>query len=129
MTDNTSKNFLVKRIKSFGFAFKGLWLFITTQPNGWIHLLAVMVVVSAGLYFSITPVEWLACILCFALVFTAEIINTAIEYLVDHVTPEFNPKAGAVKDLAAAAVLVAAGFSVLVAGVIFWPYISVWLNA
>lgn len=129
MTGNAPKNILVKRIKSFGYAFKGLWLFITTQPNGWIHLLAVAVVVLAGLCFDITTTEWLICILCFALVFTAEIVNTAIEYLVDHVTPEFHPKAGAIKDLAAAAVLVAAGFSALVGVMIFYPYIAAWFNS
>ncbi len=129
MTNNTFKNILVRRIKSFGYAFKGLRLFLITQPNAWIHILAVIVVVSAGFYFSITIMEWSICLLCFGLVFTAEIINTAIEYLVDHVTPEFHPKAGAVKDLAAAAVLVASGFSALIGVIIFYPYIAAWINS
>lgn len=124
MEDKTTDNLITKRVKSFGYAFKGLWTFITTQPNGWIHLLAVAVVMGAGLWFQITTNEWLLCLLCFGLVIATEIMNTAVEFLVDHVSPEFHPKAGAVKDLAAAAVLFAAIIAAIVGVVIFWPYIK-----
>lgn len=121
---NPKGNFIVNRVKSFGFAFKGLWLFVSTQANSWIHLLAVAVVTAAGFWYHITKTEWLICFLCFGLVISAEIFNTAIEYLVDLVSPEFNPKAGKIKDLAAAAVLAAAGFAAIVGIIIFWPYIA-----
>lgn len=125
MEDKSPKgNFIAGRIKSFGYAFKGLGLFIATQANGWIHLLAVAVVTGAGLWFDITTTEWLLCFLCFGLVLMAEIFNTAIEYLVNHVSPDYHPMAGKVKDLAAAGVLVAAGFAAIVGIVIFWPYIA-----
>lgn len=124
MKEAQKDNFLISRIKSFGYAFKGLWLFVSTQANGWIHLLAVAVVVSAGVWFDITTTEWLLCAICFGLVLSAEIFNTAIEYLVNHVSPEYHPVAGKVKDLAAAGVLVAAGFAAIVGIVIFWPYIA-----
>jgi diacylglycerol kinase (ATP) len=123
MKSDPTDSHLTKRVKSFGYAFKGLWLFLSTQPNGWIHLLAVAVVSGGGLWYGITTTEWLLCFLCFGLVIAVEIVNTAIEFLVDHLSPGFHSKAGAVKDLAAAAVLVAAGIAAMVGVAIFWPYI------
>jgi undecaprenol kinase/diacylglycerol kinase (ATP) len=78
-------------------------------------------VVVAGWHFSISVAEWLAIVLCVGAVLVTELINTAIETLVDMVSPEFNVKAGLVKDIAAAAVLIAAIMAVIVALIIFVP--------
>lgn len=112
-----------KLIKSFGYAFNGLRIAISTQRNMQIHLIAVAVVTTTGFYFHITPAEWLAVVLCFALVTSLEMINTAIEILADKLHPEKNEQIGKVKDVAAGAVLVAAVFTVVVAILVFRKYI------
>jgi diacylglycerol kinase (ATP) len=117
-----------KIIKSFGFAFKGLWLAVSTQRNMQIHLLAVVLITSAGFYFQISAYEWIAVSLCFALVISLEMINTAIEIFADKLHPEKNEQIGKVKDIAAGAVLVAAIFAVVVAGLVFGKYLLVMLK-
>lgn len=111
------------RIRSFGYAFKGIGQFIASQPNAWVHLTATVVVVALGFVFSISQGEWVALILAMGLVWTAEAMNTAIEWLVDLVSPEFNPLAGKVKDVAAGAVLLASIAAALVGIIVLGPYI------
>lgn len=115
--------FISKRIKSFDYAFRGIVSFIRKEPNAWIHCTAVIVVVASGIHFNITLTEWSLCILCFGLVLMAESFNTAIERLVDLVSPEFHPIAGDVKDVAAGAVLLSAIAAAIVGCIIFIPYL------
>ncbi|RWU05644.1 diacylglycerol kinase family protein [Pedobacter chitinilyticus] len=110
-------------LKSFKFAAKGLSYTIATQPNFIFHVVAAVLVVAAGWYFDISKGEWLAVLICIGLVMVAELLNTAFEALVDWLSPEFNVKAGLVKDIAAGAVLVAALVALVVAFVIFVPKI------
>ena len=117
------KTFIKKRIKSFGYAFQGIGNFIRKEPNAWIHCTAVVVVTSLGLYYGISATEWCIVILCFGLVLMAEAFNTAIERLVDLVSPDFHPLAGTIKDVAAGAVLLGAIAAAIVGGIIFIPYI------
>lgn len=112
-----------KRIRSVGFALKGLKDLMKSQPNARVHLFACIAVISAGLYFQITKAEWLAVVICMALVVSMEAVNTAFEYLTDLVSPEHHPLAGKVKDVAAAAVLVAAIGAAVVGALVFIPYI------
>ncbi len=114
-----------RRIKSFKYAFKGLYFVITTQTNMQIHLLTMIFVVSAGFFFNISLTEWLFLILAIALVLIAEIVNTSIEEIVNFISPDFNKKAGLIKDLGAAFVLLAAIFSIIVGTIIFLPKIFV----
>ena len=86
-----------------------------------IHLLAIMAVLLAGWYVQLAIADWLWIILAVGLVLVAELLNTAIEVLVDLVSPEYNAMAGKVKDIAAGAVLVAALISVCIGAVIFIP--------
>lgn len=116
-------SFLTKRIKSFGYAFKGIGSFLSKEPNAWIHCVAVVVVVSLGFYFHISPTEWCLCLLCFGLVLMAEAMNTAVERIVNLVSPQFHPIAGDVKDVAAGAVLLAALAAAIVGCIIFIPYL------
>lgn len=112
-----------KRIKSFGYAWKGIKSFINREPNAWIHCTAIVLVTIAGFGFGITRTEWLIVILCFGIVLAAEGFNTAIERLVNLVSPEHNPIAGDVKDIAAGAVLICAVAAAIAGVVIFTPYI------
>ena len=116
-------NELHKRLKSFVYAFQGLGSFLKKEHNAWIHCMAIVVVVSAGLYFLITSTEWCIVLLCFGLVLSAEAFNTAIERLVNLVSPDFHPIAGDVKDVAAGAVLICAIASAIIGCIIFIPYI------
>ena len=115
-------NELKKRIKSFGYAFKGIASLLKKEHNAWIHCIAIVVVTFCGLYFRITPTEWCIVVLCFGIVLAAEGFNTAIERLVDLVSPGVHPIAGDVKDVAAGAVLICAIASAIVGAIIFIPY-------
>lgn len=118
---------LQKRVSSFRFAIKGLADLFKTQPNARVHLVATVWVLGAGIYFHVSRTEWIALALCVAMVVSMEAMNTAIEHVVDLVSPDFHPLAGRAKDVAAAAVLLAAMGAVAVGGIVFLPKIlGVW---
>jgi len=117
-----SEQFSVKsRVRSFKYAFKGLKIFFVTQHNAWIHLAALLVVSVFGFYLKLNLHEWVAIVFAVGLVLVTEIINTAIEFLTDHVSPEYHEQAGKVKDIAAAAVLMASIVALIIAGLVFVP--------
>ena len=109
---------LKKLIKSFGYAIKGMILSLGEQ-NMRIHLFAVAVVTIVGISLKLSAIEWAVIALTIGFVVSAEMMNTAIEELVDMVSPERNEQAGKVKDIAAGAVLVAAIIATIVAVYIF----------
>ncbi len=109
------------RIKSIGYALEGVATLIRTQHNAWLHFAAAIAVVAAGFVGGVSPGEWLALIFAIALVWCAEALNTAFEFLCDVASPEFHPKVKQAKDVAAAAVLFAAIAAVAVGLVIFGP--------
>lgn len=111
------------RIKSFGFAFKGIKTLVQTQENAQIHLFAIVLVTIVGFLLKIDKTEWSIVIIAFAMVLAAEALNTAIEFLVDLVSPDYHPLAGKAKDVAAAAVLITAVGAVLTGSIIFLPKI------
>ena len=110
-----------KRIKSFGYAGKGISSVIKSEPNMKIHLFIGILVLICGLVFQISITEWLICLLCFGLVLGMEMMNTAIENLVNLVSPDQHPLAGKAKDIAAGAVLICAIISVIIGLMIFVP--------
>ena len=118
---NNPKFSIIDRIKSFKYAFNGLKLFFVNDHNGRVHLFAAIIAISLSFYLKISNSEWIAIITVIAAVFVAEIINSSIEKLADVVSPEIHPKIKIVKDLAAAAVLVAAFLALAVGGIVFLP--------
>lgn len=94
-----------------------------SEHNAWIHSIAAVAVVAAGILFRITASEWLAVILCIGGVFSMEAVNTAIEAVCDHVSPEYSPLIKRAKDVAATAVLIMSVTAVAVACIIFIPRI------
>lgn len=110
-----------KRVRSVRFALQGLTDLLKTQPNARVHLLASIAVTGAGFYFKISSMEWVAVVICMAFVISMEAINTALEHLTDLVSPEYHPLAGKVKDVAAAAVLIAAVGAAIVGMIVFGP--------
>jgi len=116
-----SKNGFHKRIKSFSYAFKGLYDLVKSEPNARIHLVATIAAVSAGIFFRISNVEWCIILIVIALVWAAEAINTVIEKLADHLFPEYHETARIVKDIAAGAVLVCAIVALICGLIVFLP--------
>ena len=110
---------LKKRLKSFEYAFHGIRSFFLTTPNAWIHLIITLIVLLAAYYFKISMFEWIAVIYCIGLVFTAEAFNTAVEEWVDSIQPDFDEKAGKVKDISAGAVLIASIVAAVIGILIF----------
>lgn len=117
-------NFFKKRLLSFYYAFQGIYAFFQSQHNMYIHVIAALAVILLGFVFQITRLEWMAVVLCIVLVFAAEMINSAIEVLVDLVSPHWSDKAKYIKDVSAAAVLIIALGAAITGGIIFLPYIN-----
>ena len=110
-------------LKSFIYAIHGLWSGIADQRNLKFQLAIAVVVIGAGFYLSITAIEWCLIILCIAMVIGLELVNTALENLVDLVTLERKPLAGKIKDIAAGAVLLVSISSVIIGVLIFRKYL------
>ena len=101
-------NSITKSLKSFKHAIKGIVFVIKNENNFRIHLFATILVIVTGFFIKFSLKEWLVMTILIGLVLVTEIINTAIEKLVDFVSPEYHKQAGTVKDISAGAVLVAA---------------------
>ncbi len=110
------------RIRSFKYAFAGIWTMLKSQHNAWIHAVATLAVVAAGFAFSVTPHEWCLLVLAIMAVWAAEALNTAFEFLADAASPDFHPLVKHAKDVAAGAVLIAAIGAVVVGLLVFVPY-------
>jgi diacylglycerol kinase (ATP) len=110
-----------KLIRSFGYAFNGIGHAAKTQLNFRVHLVATLIAVFMGYTLHISANEWQWVILCIALVLIVELLNTAIEFLTDLVSPEYNKIAGHVKDMSAGAVVIAALFALITGAIIFLP--------
>jgi undecaprenol kinase/diacylglycerol kinase (ATP) len=120
-----SKRFsILKRIKSFGFAFNGLKILIQEEHNARVHVFAAIFVVLAGFYFQLSSLEWLAIIFTIGFVLTLEIINSAIENIADFVSLGKNDSIKKIKDLSAAGVLISALTALAIGFIIFIPKIS-----
>ena len=110
-------------IKSLGHAIDGLLVFFGKERNGQIQGTIAVMVVIAGFFLGLKPTEWIAILLCIAMVLSLEMINTALEKLSDMVEPNFNPLIKTIKDVAAAAVLWATIISVAIGLIVFLPKI------
>lgn len=121
---DTKREFaLLRRAQSLSHATRGLVLFVKTTPNAWIQMVICLCVIAGGVFFGITPTEWLFIIIASGTVFVSEAFNTAIEIDIDLTSPEYHPYARDTKDVAAGAVLLSSCMAVLVGCVIFIPYL------
>jgi len=114
----------IRRLKSFAYALQGLAFLVRTQPNARVHLLATVLVCAAGVYFSLSRAEWLWIAVAIVLVWSAEAFNTALEQLADTLHPEQHPGIGRAKDVAAAAVLIAALGAAAIGVGVFLPHLA-----
>ncbi len=108
---------------SFKHALDGVIYTITTQPNFRVHLIAAIIAVSAGFYFNLSSAEWSVIVFIIGLVLVAEMINTAIESVVDLATEQFHQLAKVAKDVSAGMVLTTAVMAVITGLLIFLPHL------
>lgn len=114
---------LKKRIKSFEYAFAGLRVLLREEHNSRIHLAAAVCVVVAGVFFHISPMEWIAVVIVIGMVIASEIINSSLERTADFIKAERDDRKRDIKDLGAAAVLVSAITAAIVGMIVFLPKI------
>jgi diacylglycerol kinase (ATP) len=113
-----------KRIRSFAYAFRGIGTMLATQHNAWLHATATVAVVAAGLAAGLSPGEWCWIVLAIVAVWTAEALNTALEFLCDAASPDYHPLVKKAKDVSAGAVLITAIGAVAIGLIIFWPKVA-----
>ncbi len=118
MRDN---NYLQSRIRSIRIALDGIKHVLISQQNARIHAVISLVVLILAILLRLTSLEWTALLVVIGLVWTAEIFNTAMEVLVDMVSPEHSQGGKVIKDISAGAVLITALLSILVGILIFGP--------
>lgn len=123
LLDTPEEFSFVKRTKSFSYAGRGLYVFIKTTHNAWIHILISIVTIVLGLYLGISKIEWILLIILFGFVFVSEAFNTAIEIDINLTSPQFHPYAKDTKDVAAGAVLISVITAITVGLFIFVPYL------
>lgn len=120
MKPNRNRSLPMQVLLSFRFAFAGLRL-LALDRNMLVHVLAAAVTIGVGAWLKLSASEWALLVLTIVFVVCLEAVNSAIEYVVDLASPEFNPLAAKAKDISAAAVLIAAFGAVVVGAVLFLP--------
>lgn len=115
---------MTARLKSFAYAIQGIFFMLKTQHNAWLHLIASLLVIAAATYCGVNSSDWRWLVVAMAMVWVAETINTAVEYVCDVVSPSYSHAVKHAKDIAAGGVLIAAVGAALIGMLTFWPYIS-----
>ena len=115
------RKFTASRVRSFGHAFRGWWYVLRTQRNAWLHVGIALVGFGLSFWLELDALRWAVIVLTTALVFAAEFFNTALEVVVDLVSPQEHPLAKVGKDVAAAAVLLTALAAVFIGILVLGP--------
>lgn len=110
-----------KSIVGFRHAWVGLKTIVKKESNFQLHLMATVIVVALGIFFSLSLIEWAILLLTIGLVLITEMINSVIERVMDFIQPDYDEKVKEIKDIAAGVVLVTAIISVVVGILIFGP--------
>lgn len=124
----SEKRYLKTRLQSIRYALDGIKYILKTQQNARIHLFFTLAVFILGFLFGISRMEWIALVLTVGLVWAAELFNTAVEVMVNLISPERRITAKICKDISAGSVLVTASISVLVGLLIFGPPLWDWVR-
>lgn len=122
---NPKDGFFIGRIKSLKYAFKGMWILITTEDSIKVQLSVAFIAIILGFLLDISAIEWMLQFLAIGLVLVAEAANSAIEEVADFIHPEFHKKIGKIKDIAAGIPTFAVLTSLIIAGIIYIPKILV----
>ena len=121
--DDIKKRGLIRFFKSFKYSIEGLKYAYKYEQSMLIHVIATICVLLANIFFQVSGIEWLITLLAIGMVLSAELINSAIEAVVDLVTLEEHPLAKIAKDCSSAATLVLACMAALIGIVVYVPYI------
>ena len=111
------------RINSLRFAAEGIGRFFIEEQNAWVHLAATIIVFALAFIFRLSGSEKLALVIVTGMVWVAEAFNTVVERIMDHISPERNPRVKFIKDLSAGAVLLSAITAVVTGAIVFIPKI------
>lgn len=117
-------DYFKKRLLSFKYALRGIYLLFSEQANAKIHLSVSIVVIITALILKLNTIEFCLILFCIVMVIAAEAFNSALEYLADRVEPNKDPLIEKSKDLAAAAVLICSIGAAVVGLIIFLPKIQ-----
>ena len=112
---------LRRRVASFGHAFRGIAVALGSEVHLRFHAAATVAALGLGLYVGLGRLEWALVALAIGAVWSAELLNTAVEALTDLVSPDYHALAGKAKDVAAGAVLVVALGALAVGLLVFGP--------
>ena len=124
MTYKTGSSFnFMQRIRSFRYAIRGIYRLVSSQHNAWIHAAATVLVVVAGGVFHVSTNDWCWIIVATSIVWTAEAMNTSLEFLADVACPEIHPLVRDAKDVSAGAVLISAIAATIIGTIVFWPHV------
>ena len=116
-------SFVVNRIRSIGYAFKGAIMLLRTEASVKVQFTIALLVTAAGFFFDISSNEWTTQLLAIGLVMSMEGINTAIEEMANFIHPEHHNKIGLIKDIAAGAVFFSSIFAIIIGLIIYLPKI------
>jgi len=119
---------LRRTLYSFRHAGRGFSWALSSQANLRVHFVAAAVVLIAALVLRFSVIEFVGLVICFTVVVAAELFNTTLEVLIDYAWPEHHPMIGRAKDVAAAAVLVAAAGAAIVGILLFARHILLHLS-
>ena len=115
------------RVRSFRHALAGILRMIRCQHNAWLHAAVTLAVLTTAFLLRVSAADWCWIILAISIVWTAEALNTAFEFLADAASPEFHPLVRDAKHVAAGAVLLTAVAAAFIGAIIFWPYVRKWI--
>ena len=115
------RKFILGRIRSIQFAFEGWVTVLRDEKNTWVHAFFSLLSIWLGIWLKITNDQWILLILTIGMVWIAEFFNSAIEMMIDLISPEIHQSAKKSKDIGAAAVLIAAIASVVIGLIMFLP--------
>jgi diacylglycerol kinase (ATP) len=125
---NKDNNGFSKRIRSFGYAFRGISELVRSEPNARIHLAATIIALAAAFALHISKAEWYIILIVIALVWAAEGFNTVIERLSDHLFREYHETARIIKDISAGAVLICSVAALICGLIIFLPKLLLFIE-
>ncbi|UII75666.1 diacylglycerol kinase family protein [Flagellimonas sp. HMM57] len=115
------ESFLKNRIRSVGFAIKGMFLLLQTEASIKVQFVIALAVTGAGFYFNISNTEWMIQLFAIGMVMGMEGANTAIEKIADYIQPNIDPKIGFIKDISAGAVMIVSIIATIVGLIIYVP--------
>jgi diacylglycerol kinase len=124
----TKRLFLAARLDSFRYAGNGIAVMLRSQHNAWLHALATLVVCFVAFYLGVTRAEWCCIVLTMVAVWSAEALNTALEFLANAVAPTPHPLIKKAKDVAAGAVLLAVAGAIIIGVLILGPRLAALLR-